>query len=540
MNIIRTYLSSSRISQPATLRGKAVQHLEKTSVSRLLPIFFGWKALLLVIAVASPGVGYDSSTKILFDAQRGAHDSWFAKVVEYVLLRLTRWDGIYFASAAANGQQVYEQEWAFSWALSRVNSMLARGAFPPSSRNGKECRLSTHLFSALLGPLPLSSIAKSALAGVVISHFSHLLAILAIYRLVYFLTPGSDLRKRQLGFATACLHVFSPAGIFLSAPYAEAPFALLNILGLLCYAQAIENRFSTFADAYQLDASFTLLSGLFFGLATTMRSNGILCGLIFAWDAIATLPRLGAVLSTRDGEAITRVLATLAAGVLVAAGFVLPQAVAFMEYCKDGATRPWCAAYPPSIYSFVQSEYWVVGFMRYWKMSNLPLFLLALPVGGAMLGAALLALRQPENLAKIVMGPKKEIRDQPFPPPPQVASKGEKVWAHCLPRFALGELALVGLTFTSFHVQIITRIASGYPVWYMIMAISICESQGWQEEEGSEGRQGQRGNDSTVQEGQTLSSLLGMERVKPDWVVRGMVVYAVVQAGLYASFLPPA
>ncbi|KAK5723772.1 ER membrane glycoprotein subunit of the GPI transamidase complex-like protein [Elasticomyces elasticus] len=539
MNIIRTYLSSSRISQPATLRGKAVQHLEKTSVNRLLPIFFGWKALLLVIAVASPGVGYDSSTKILFDAQRGTHDSWFAKVVEYVLLRLTRWDGIYFASTAANGEQVYEQEWAFSWALSRVNSMLARGAFPPSSY-GKECRLSTLPLSALLNPFPLSSIAKSALAGVVISHLSHLLAILALYRLVYFLTPGSDLRKRQLGFTTACLHVFSPAGIFLSAPYAEAPFALLSILGLLCYAQAIENRFSTFADAYQLDASFTLLAGLFFGLATTMRSNGILSGIIFAWDAIAMLPRLGAVLSTRDGEAITRVLATLAAGMLVATGFVLPQAVAYMEYCTTGAARPWCTAYPPSIYSFVQSEYWDVGFMRYWKMSNLPLFLLALPVGGAMLGAALLALRQSEDLAKIVMGPKKEIRDQPFPPPPQVASKGEKVWTHCLPRFALMELALVGLTFTSFHVQIINRISSGYPVWYTIMAILISESQGWQEEGGSEGRQGQRGNDSTVQEGQTLSSLLGMKRVKPEWVVRGMVVYAVVQAGLYASFLPPA
>ncbi|KAK5677133.1 ER membrane glycoprotein subunit of the GPI transamidase complex-like protein [Elasticomyces elasticus] len=519
MNIIRTYLSSSRISQPATLRGKAVQHLEKTSPNRLLPIFCGWKALLLVIAVASPGVGYDSSTKILFDAQRGNYDSWFAKVVEYVLLRLTRWDGIYFASAAANNQQVYEQEWAFSWALSRVNSMLAR---------------------VLLGPLPLSTIAKSALAGVIISHLAHLVATLAIYRLVYFLTPGSDLRKRHLAFTTSCLHVFSPAGIFLSAPYAEAPFALLNILGLLCYAQAIENRFSTFADAYQLDASFTLLSGLLFGLATTMRSNGILSGLIFAWDTVSMLPRLGAVLRTRDGEAITRFLATLAAGVLIAAGFVLPQAVAYMEYCTDGATRPWCTAYPPSIYSFVQSEYWDVGFMRYWKMSNLPLFLLALPVGGAMLGAALLALRQPQDLAKVVMGPKKETRDQPFPPPPQVASKGEKVWTHCLPRFALVELALVGLTFTSVHVQIINRISSGYPIWYMIMAVLVCEIQGWQEEGGNEGRQGQRGNESTVQDGQTLSSLLGVERVKPEWVVRGMVVYAVVQAGLYASFLPPA
>ncbi len=152
MDIIRTYLTTSRISQPASLRGKAVRHLELTSIRRLIPIFAAWKGLILLIALASPGPGYDTSTRILFDRQRGEHDSWFAYGLEHVLLRLTRWDGIYFASGSAHGQ-VYEQEWAFSPLLSRATSTVARGVFyrKPVARS---VRLSTTLFQSSSRPCP--------------------------------------------------------------------------------------------------------------------------------------------------------------------------------------------------------------------------------------------------------------------------------------------------------------------------------------------------------------------------------------------------
>jgi len=127
MNIIKTYLSSSRISQPASLRGKAVQHLQLTSISRLVRIFLAWKLLLYVVAWLAPGQGYDTSTRILFDISRGEHDSGAALFAEHGLQRLTRWDGIYFASGATYGQ-VYEQEWAFSPVLGRVIHFVARGA----------------------------------------------------------------------------------------------------------------------------------------------------------------------------------------------------------------------------------------------------------------------------------------------------------------------------------------------------------------------------------------------------------------------------
>lgn len=69
-----------------------------------------------------------------------------------------------------------------------------------------------------------------------------------------------------------------------------------------------------------------------------------------------------------------------------------------------------------------------------------------------------------------------------------------------LPQFLLAILALL-----SYHVQIITRLASGYPVWYIWLAYQ------------------------TVEGGTRTSTM-----------IRWMVIYGLVQAGLYASFLPPA
>jgi phosphatidylinositol glycan class V len=75
-----------------------------------------------------------------------------------------------------------------------------------------------------------------------------------------------------------------------------------------------------------------------------------------------------------------------------------------------------------------------------------------------------------------------------------------------LHNLAIAQLMLALLTLTTAHVQIITRISSAYPVWLWYAAAHS-----------------RRGN--------TL--LAGC-------IVKFMVIYAVVQGGLFASFLPPA
>jgi len=74
-----------------------------------------------------------------------------------------------------------------------------------------------------------------------------------------------------------------------------------------------------------------------------------------------------------------------------------------------------------------------------------------------------------------------------------------------LRNLAASQLALNLLTLTTAHVQIITRISSAYPVWLWYLAI-LCKG----------------------------GSLLGRR------FVGFIVVYGIVQAGLFASFLPPA
>ena len=75
-----------------------------------------------------------------------------------------------------------------------------------------------------------------------------------------------------------------------------------------------------------------------------------------------------------------------------------------------------------------------------------------------------------------------------------------------LRNLAVSQLMLVLLTLTTAHVQIITRISSAYPVWIWYLAV--------------------------------LSR--GGKAALFKTFVRFMVVYAMVQGGLFASFLPPA
>lgn len=86
--------------------------------------------------------------------------------------------------------------------------------------------------------------------------------------------------------------------------------------------------------------------------------------------------------------------------------------------------------------------------------------------------------------------------------PPETVLLRDKITTFSL---ALPQLSLAILALVSYHVQIITRLASGYPLWYIWLA------------------------HQTVKGG-----------TRPSATIRWMVIYALIQAGLYASFLPPA
>lgn len=118
----------------------------------------------------------------------------------------------------------------------------------------------------------------------------------------------------------------------------------------------------------------------------------------------------------------------------------------------------------------------------------------------------------------------------------------------CIRQLAVPQIVLSVLALINFHVQIINRISSGYPIWYLVIAITLTATQ-----------QLERGPNTLrpVESRESASGILGSLRAdtvllatrvtqaleKPtmqQWLVRSMIMYAVIQGGLYASFLPPA
>lgn len=82
----------------------------------LIVTFFAWKLLLFIVAVSSPGPGYDTSTFLVQPSP------------SYVPSKLVRWDAIYFTQIASRGY-VFEQDWAFGWGFTRILATLGRGRY---------------------------------------------------------------------------------------------------------------------------------------------------------------------------------------------------------------------------------------------------------------------------------------------------------------------------------------------------------------------------------------------------------------------------
>ncbi|ORY61537.1 GPI mannosyltransferase 2 [Pseudomassariella vexata] len=422
----------------------------------LIQAFLAWKSLLLLIAVSSglgPGA-YDTSSTLLSPDAVSFKESPFD-----LATRLTRWDAIYFVQNARRGY-VFEQEWAFGGGLPTVISGVVK----------------------LLGAVGIGNTGSlESWIGVSISHVSHLLSVLVLYQLGL-----KVLREPRLSFIAALLHVISPAGLFLSAPYNESAFALLSFTGYLLFAHGLGSR-GTLNDLSILG------SGIVFGLATTFRSNGLLSGIPFAVYAIIGFANL---VEAPNFLNLRRLIALGLGGLSVALGSIGPQAIAYFRFCSGSSAsepRPWCAKRLPSIYTFVQERYWGVGFLRYWTPGNIPLFLLAVPMIYLMMRSGLDILTN--RFVGISTSKSQSLGSSRILPPGQ----------SFLRTMAASQVILTALAITTYHVQIITRISSAYPVWYWWLA-------------------------QNLQEGTRFA----------DGAVVFMVMYAAIQGVLFASFLPPA
>ena len=191
------------------------------------------------------------------------------------------------------------------------------------------------------------------------------MAVILLFALTKRLFPSHEPAYAQVPVLTATFHIISPAGVFLSAPYSESLFSCLSFLGLLLYAEGRANRQRSQGISRGL---LTATGGLSLGLATLVRSNGVLCGLPYLFDVAVE-----AVDLFRSGptiEKITHLTAPVLGGLFVALGAFWPQYEAFKYFCSanipTAERREWCNSTFPSIYGWVQNHYWYVRIILTW------------------------------------------------------------------------------------------------------------------------------------------------------------------------------
>ena len=88
-----------------------------------------WKSLLICVALASPGPGYDTSTTLIegwpVSFQGEPHRPTRKP---HPTSKFVRWDAIYFVQIALRGY-VWEQEWAFAWGHTTLLRIVTFGEY---------------------------------------------------------------------------------------------------------------------------------------------------------------------------------------------------------------------------------------------------------------------------------------------------------------------------------------------------------------------------------------------------------------------------
>lgn len=145
-----------------------------------------------------------------------------------------------------------------------------------------------------------------------------------------------------------------------------------------------------------------------------------------------------------------------------------------------------------------------VGFLNYWTVSNLPLFSIATPMLIVMLWSAYSIFRHSSHTSQA------QTTEPLSPDTPRL-----------LRSLAIPQIVLAAMAITNYHVQIINRLSSAYPVWYIWLASQLVASIPIDAKVAKHGRK--------TSQTWSVASL-----------TRAMILYGLVQGGLFASFLPPA
>ncbi|VVT58154.1 uncharacterized protein SAPINGB_P006064 [Magnusiomyces paraingens] len=565
-----------------------VSHFSASTFFKILELFLIVKVLLYTLVYFTPYLYDTSSSTISLLFSSDGSDTIFGARLGHLIRRLAIWDHVFFISSAATEVLhpdistlsplvpfLYEHEWAFGYAWIAIIKTFGTRFYNLTGKQGDPL----YYFSAV---------------AIIISTLCHFFACLALYFLTFIVysSPQKPLLLRIYDFAsgvcsdettsdedqeqeeaskqrrvflkgtslarhadsialkTALLYTLSPAGIFLAAGYSESVFAFLSFLALI-------NR----------ETNQPLTAALLFSFTAIIRSNGLLWGIVYIYDAVTILRSFyytfyrpdmpianlkknspyqsKAVLSAkRNWYAIPlqkHFSRVCGGGMVLAVCFSGVQYIAYRAFCVDGPENgappaKWCKPSDPSrgllhvplIYSYIQAKYWGIGFLKYWTSNNIGNFLFAVPTLILILASTIYYYRQNERYWRISISrtgrapviPKtaplnklkkkkkgKTVSHQPDRKPLQNTALTYAPYLMTPYLLVAGTLAISAVFV--WHVQIITRVASCLPTIYWYTA-------------------------------ELLSSTRVRDVKIGKLIVRYFVIWIVVQGIFFAAFLPPA
>lgn len=231
-----------------------------------------------------------------------------------------------------------------------------------------------------------------------------ILAANALYKLTLRLFG-----RCKVALLSSLLFCFNPASIFMSSLYTESMFSFLQFTGM-----------------YFLEQEISSLAVVLFSLGCAARSNGILsCGFISHYFVKKVLSSVLISQKASNFITVTNVV-SVAVGVLillflnaiVLAPFIIFQLYGYKLYCLNTSQEKllWCDKWLPFPYSYIQSAYWDVGFLRYFEMKQIPNFLLAAPMTVLSLCAVLTYCcdeRNQKSVRTLGLVPGKYTQDDP-------------------------------------------------------------------------------------------------------------------------------
>ena len=236
-----------------------------------------------------------------------------------VLYGFAKWDGVYFLRIA---QFSYEHE--------QMHAFFPGYPFL--------IRWLTYFFGQ-------DSYESYVLSGLLISNICFIAAAIYLYKL------SSLVLNEQQAFVSSVLFCFSACSVFMSAVYSESLIAFLTFFGW-----------------YQILKNNRFIACLIFALAATVKSTATfllaaLFPLLFRSNGVDLKGSLYFLFGTAGIFSVLHLYLTSSRNI----------------YCSGKIPADWCKNGETSIYSYVQRKFWNVGLLRYWKLKNIPFFIVVLP-----------------------------------------------------------------------------------------------------------------------------------------------------------------